>query len=209
MAGEIFRPARHAVAGEVGRRRHQQRTAAGEPPRDESGIGLGGDPDRQVDALAYQIDRRVTDLEGHRQARMRGQEIGNGRRQVRLTEGGCTRDAQLATQVACLLRDIGLEFVGQLEHLAAAAQTLLASVGQGQAPRRAVHQTHVEPLLQRGDMAGDHGPRQVEAFGRSAEAAPLGDLGKHPHGHQSIHQFVRFVQQTRHILAVYPTFIRT
>jgi len=108
-----------------------------------------------------------------------------------MNEGGAAGQPQLPAQLAVMAGGgFFLDVLLQRQHLLAAPQTVLARVGQAHAPRRALQQPGIEPLLQLADIARHHGAGHLQPVSRRAETAAGGHLGKHPQGGQSIHHLL-------------------
>ena len=90
-----------------------------------------------------------------------------------------------------LAPDAALGPLDVLQHLPAAIQEDLATLGQTDRARGAIEKDEPQPVLQVGDRAGDDGGRKPQMPRRLREAAQGGDGNERAHGLESIHALLR------------------
>ncbi|MNE18244.1 hypothetical protein D3C80_1112660 [compost metagenome] len=187
MPGEFVGMPGPTMAGQVIRRRDGDQLAAAQPAHDCSRLGLGGDADRQVDALLDQVQLPVAEVHRQPDLRVGLGELQQQRHQPAQTVGKGQTDAQRAARGQTLLHHPGLGLLHQFENHPALFQIAAARRGQRQPPRAAHHQLAAQVLFQRGDLPGDHRAVHAELVGGRREAAQLGDADEQLHGIESIH----------------------
>ncbi|MNV68627.1 hypothetical protein D3C71_1614930 [compost metagenome] len=111
---------------------------------------------------------------------------------MRLAERSADADAQLAARGIVGLTHGALQIRRQVKQLTAARQGLLASSGQAQFARGALHQPGADPVLQLRQVARNHGPRQLQVIRRSRLAAQIDDGDEDAHGVQTVHDLPDF-----------------
>ena len=169
------------VRGQVGRRGADVQMAAGQPARDQAGVGQLADADGQVVAIVHQVQHLVAQLQLDVQRRVALAELQQQRRDVALAVGQRRGDFQAALRRGQVLRHRALGFAQRVQQLAAVLQVELAGVGQRDVAGGAVQQLGTQPRLQPCQLAAHLRYRQPQRLRGAGKAAVFRHGGKFAH----------------------------
>ena len=172
---------------QVTRRRAADEPCPADASRHERPLPRCSDTDGEIEPLVDEVDRAIGEIEVECKLRVRGRECGDRRSEMELAKRHATGQAQRPPRHDRRRAHgrFGLLEVG--EQLDAALVKCLASLGEGQPPGGAVEQSHVEMLLELGDLPRDRRRRQAQALGRPRKAAQFHDLDEGVGGGETVH----------------------
>ncbi len=115
----------------------------GELALDERAVLQLADADRQIEAVADDVDEIVGQLEIELDLREFGQELGQIRRNVQAAERGRRRDLEEAARLGVAAADEILGLVDQAQDVDDALEVALAGLGQGQLAGGALEEARI------------------------------------------------------------------
>jgi len=179
---QIGRPFGHAVFLQIGRRRAQHHLGHPQLAHDHAGVDLlQAAEEADIDRFLDDVDGAVR--QGHVQhhlgiaLRVSGQQIAD----LRLPETGMGIHGQGAGGRLGIERNQGFGIVDLGQDQPHPLQISLPSLGERQAPGRAVEQARAQMRLEVGNEARRHGVGDLHDFRRAHETALLDHLGKYTH----------------------------
>lgn len=172
MADEGAGVGRAAGPGEIIGRHHDIAAGRADLPGHEIRVGQRADADRDIEAFADEIAVAVIEREIDGDARMVGEEAGEGRRHMEPAEDHRGRDAHFPRERAALGGGAQDLAIGREQ----SARLLLerpALGGDRQFSRRAVEEPHAEPILETTEDPRDGGARPAQPPAGRGEAAGI------------------------------------
>ena len=175
MVGKIGRSLRHAARREVGRRRADDAPCGGEFARDRGRVVGPADAQRHIEPVLPEFEAGVGQHQMNRQRRMPCCEFGQQRGDPAPAQFHRRPDLEKTAGGGAARRDLGLG-VAQIRQDAAAMLVIeRALVGQPEAPRAALGESHAKARLQRRQPAADRRRRGAQRERAGGDAAGLHD----------------------------------
>ncbi|MNT23611.1 hypothetical protein D3C72_1590340 [compost metagenome] len=143
--------------------------------------------DREVVALADQVDAGVLQVQLQPQVRVARHEGGDVRRDAGQREGQRRAHAQHAARARAHGRQRGVGLVQVVEDAREPLHVGRAGLGEAHAARGAVDQPHLQVRLQLGDVLADGRRRQPQLPRGAGEAARRGGGAKDLEGGEMVH----------------------
>ncbi len=172
---------------QVARRGADQPAAGANAARNQTGVPLPSDPNRQIETFLHQIDEPVGHDQAHLHRRVALLKIRDRRHQMQASEAAWNGESQNATGRPARLchRQLGLFQVDQ--NFARARVKDLPGFGQAQPARGAMKQPRAQLVLQVRDLPRHRRRRQAEPATRRRKTAGLDHLRENPHRRKTHH----------------------
>ncbi len=185
MLLQIVKRRQRAMLLEPARCGTEERTTQPEAASDRPGLGVVGNANGHVDALADQADRMVIDIQLQAQLRIASEEVRQQRRDQLHCREVRAGDAQRAAGVGPLA--LAGDFIGDPRQPAGLKQHFFPRRRQGQPAGGTMDQPGASPVLHLLQIATDHRTRHPQRPRRGAETSQLADAQVYLSSNHPVH----------------------
>ena len=187
QGGEILRPLRDAVRGEIGGTAAHHAAHRADPGRDKSAVGERADAQSYVDMIVDEVEIAVGKHQPHVDLGPLLKKLGDDRQNMQPAKDDRRGDDEIAPGRGALPGGRALGLAHLVEDALRRRDIGRALLGQRQLAGRADEEPRIQMRFELGNLAADRRQRHAELAAGGGQGARLGDRDQEGHSFEAVH----------------------